>query len=486
MQKQTWPVLAILAGALAASPLAAQTTAAGVDTVAIRAHTRFLTDDLLEGRGTGTRGEALAAAYIESQLMRLGVARIGDSWQHPVPLVGATIAPGTRLELRTNAATRAFETPRDFVWNTGGARAFRDFEGDVLFAGTPAEAADALRGVELRGAVVAIVGLPGAAASWLVPDWIERGVAGVLCLAPEPGYYDLVVRSRGGVRYYVDADVGDPVWQPDLPIIVAGPELTRALFHGRDAADAPPFRLAATLAATIRVNRESLRSANVAGLLRGSDPARAGEVVVYTAHYDHLGIGLADATGDSIYSGFSDNAAGVAMLLAIAERLAEQPPAHSTAFLFFAAEERGLLGSSYFAARPPLQLDGIRALINLDAGAPPAPPVSWRIAAGEHADEVVAAAASVARRRGWTVDVGAATPNSDHWPFASRGVPAIFIIPGPQWEGVSEAQARALRARWDRYHQPGDRWDEAFPFAGLGRYADFALEVGREAGGRVR
>jgi hypothetical protein len=477
---QTRILLAVVLGCCVLTvPAAAQAPSAGVDTLVIRSHTRFLADDLLEGRGAGSRGERLAASYIESQLIRLGLEPIGESFLHPVPLVAARIAEGTRLELSGGGAVRGFETPRDFVWNTGGAAAFRDFAGSVIYAGTPEEAAAALSGSELQGAVVAILGLPGAMAPALVPDWIRRGVSGVLVLAPEPGYFDLVARSRGDVRYFVDAPLDDPVWQADLPVVIAGPALTRALFGGIDPAGSLPLPLDAHVSAAVRIDVQPRPTVNVAARLPGSDPALAGEMVVYTAHYDHLGIGVPDESGDSIYSGFSDNAAGVAMLLAIAERARDRPPARPLVFLFFAAEERGLLGSTYFAARPPFELGRIRGLINLDAGAPPAPPVSWRIAAGQHADALVEATRAVARDRGWQIEVGAATPNSDHWPFAARGVPAIFIIPGAEWAGVSAAEARALRARWDRYHQPGDRWHPDFPFAGLARYADFAMAVGR-------
>jgi hypothetical protein len=473
------PVAAQQATTPRATP-ATRAASPAIDTLAIRAHTRYLADDLLEGRGAGTRGEWLAAAYIESQLIRLGLEPVGGSYRHSVPLVAARIEDGTRMTLRRGATTRSFESPRDFVWNTGGAGAFRDFAGRAVFAGAPQQAAAALRGRDLRGRVIVVDGMLGAAATELVPDWIRRGVAGIIGLAREPGHYDLVARSRGAVRYYVDASLDDPVWQPDLPVAVAGPELSAALLEagGHAAAAQPPIDLAAELSAEIRITREARPAANIAARIPGTDPRRRHELVVYTAHYDHLGIGVPDETGDSIYNGFSDNAAGVAMLLAIAGRMIEQPPARSVVFLFFTAEERGLLGSTHFAASPPFALGNVRALINLDAGAPPAPPTSWRIAAGPRSDALLDDARSIASARGWKVEIGAATPNSDHWPFAVRNVPAIFIMPGAEWEGTSIETARALRARWERYHQPGDRWNAEFPFAGLGRYAGFALLIG--------
>jgi Zn-dependent M28 family amino/carboxypeptidase len=229
---------------------------------------------------------------------------------------------------------------------------------------------------------------------------------------------------------------------------------------------------------------------NVVALIPGSDPALRGEIVVYTAHYDHIGRGEPDKSGDSIYNGFSDNAAGVAMTLAIAEALRRDPPARSVAFLFLTGEERGLLGSTHAAAEPPWTggLDRITALINLDGGAPPVPPISWRIAGGLAPDSSViplgALADSLARNAGWTTALETARPNSDYWPFADRGVPAIFIIPGNEWEGTTPEARDALRKRWDRYHQPGDEFREDFPFSGLKRYAEFALRVGRAAANR--
>jgi Zn-dependent M28 family amino/carboxypeptidase len=187
--------------------------------------------------------------------------------------------------------------------------------------------------------------------------------------------------------------------------------------------------------------------------------------------------------GDSIYNGFSDNAAGVAMLLAIARVFAGDPPGPAVLFLFLTGEERGLLGASHAAAAPPVALDRIIALINLDAGAPPAPPISWRIAGGEGL-ALGRLAADVAARQGWTATLSAASPNSDYWPFLRRGVPAIFLIPGAEWEGVTPAERDALRQRWDRYHRPDDEWAPDFPFPGLARYADFALRVGRAAAER--
>jgi hypothetical protein len=477
--------LALLAVML--PPAAAQS----IDTLAIRAHTRFLADDLLLGRGTGTQGEHLAAAYIVSQLTRLGLQPLpgSESFLQPLPLRAVHVDDASTLLLTSARDTARFAHGADFIMNTGGRTAFRDLVGPAVFLGQPIHAAELLADpARLEGRVAVFLGPLGAAALELVPVLQHSGAAGVILLVPDAEQFDLYARSRGDTRYLVDADVDDPIWQPGLPVLIAGPRLSSALLAGVAIPPAlmqgtarEPLDLPRTVTARIVSTSRTVSSANVAAVLPGSDPALRDEYVVWTAHFDHLGVSTPDAAGDSIYNGFSDNAAGVAMLLAIAEALRDAPPRRSLVFLFFTGEERGLLGSTYLADSGVLPLQRIRALINLDAGAPPVPPVSWRIQGGD--SPLGRMAADVAARRGWATNLSPASPNSDHWPFLSRGVPAVFIIPGDQWENTTAEQRLALRERWDRYHQAGDRWHPAFPFAGLGRYAEFALLLGLEAAG---
>lgn len=480
----------LLIATLAAAPaLHAQE----VDTMALRAHTMFLAHDMLEGRGTGSRGERLAALYIASQLQRLGIPGAGPRGEYfqPVPLREATVDyAATRLTVARGSEAATFGSPEHFVLNTGGKNAFRSFAGSALFAGTAGFAGEALeRRGSLDGQVVVVLGTLGTEAQTLIPDWIRRGAEGVVFLVTESDRYGLFVRSRGDSRLFVDAEVGDPIWQPDLPVLVAGPRLSAAILAGAplapDALDGKkPFHalpLERTVSAEIGVSVRNVAAANVAALLPGQDPAKRDEVIVYTAHYDHLGIGTPDARGDSVYNGFSDNAAGTAMLLAIADAMRQGPPDRSVLFLFVTGEERGLLGSSYYASAPLIPLARTAAVINLDAGAPPAPPRSWRVAGGKEST-LGALATRVAAARGWTAAPSNASPNSDYWPFLNRGVPAVFVIPGQDWEGVGKAQKEELHRRWDHYHEAADEWKPDFPFRGLQRYADFALALGREAG----
>jgi hypothetical protein len=471
-------VVAVVGAACAASIPAQQ-----VDTLDLRAHTHFLAADLLAGRGTGSAGEHIAAEYIDSQLRLIGLAGLmpDGAYRQPVPLRALTLARTTSLTPTSTVSSR-YASGRDFIVGTGSASGLRGFEGRALFVG---EAAQAPRShPELRGSVVVVYGTLGGDAATLLPEWERAGVTGVVQLVPDSAGFDLLARSRGGERLYVDADVDDPIWQPSLPSVLAGPAVSAALLAGvRLPPEAlagqpfPPVRLAPAITVSIEGEHRPVQAVNVGGILTGSDPALRNELVVYTAHYDHLGI-VPAAGGDSIYNGFSDNAAGVAMLLAIARALAANPPARSVAFLFLTAEERGLLGASFFAAQPPFPLSRIAAVINLDAGAPPAPPISWRIAGGT-GSPLGALAAAIAAGQGWTTQLSDASPNSDYWPFLQRGVPAIFLIPGADWENVTPQQRDSLRQRWDRYHHPDDEWAPDFPFSGLERYATFALLVGR-------
>jgi hypothetical protein len=446
--------------------------AQAIDTVSLRARTRFLSADALMGRGTGMAGEHVAAEYIAAELMRIGVQpAVNGSYLQPVPLKRTLIK---HASVRYQDATYGAS---DFVWNTGGRGAFHSFSGAVVFVGT-IDSIAVRRAAELRGKVVVLTGPMGAAAQDYVPALLRAGASGVVIALADTTLFGLFARSRGEARYYVDADVSDPVWQANLPVIIAAPSLARHLLH-RERFTELPGRLQADLQTEIT----NVGAANVVGIIPGTDAGRDQEIIAFSAHYDHLGVSTADPRGDSIYNGFSDNAAGVGMVLGIAELMKQRPPRRSVLLLFFTGEERGLLGSSFFATHPVFPLARMRGLINLDAGAPPAPPVSWRIAGGKDSS-LGLLAQQVATGRQWTVDLGAASPNSDYWPFLARAVPSIFIIPGNQWENVTPEQQAALRLRWDRYHRADDEWHAEFPFSGLARYAEFAYLVGRAAADR--
>jgi hypothetical protein len=435
----------------------------------MRAHTFFLAHDLLLGRGTGTPGADIAAVYIEAQCRARGLRPVGAAYAHPVPLEHVVPRPS---ETRLLVGEGRFDVPRDFLITGGTLGALRGFAG----AGVPVGSADDLRRdpeavPALDGAVAVVRGVARADVAALLAG---RGAAGIVQVVDDPDTYALYAASRGTTLTVLREAVPSSFYG-EIPSVIAGPAVGAALGN-------PGIRIALDAG----FDRHPLPGANVACLLPGVDAGRRDTAIVFTAHYDHLGVSLPDAAGDSIYNGFSDNAAGVAMLFAIADALRERPEGglrHSALFLFFTGEERGLLGSDYFVARPPYPLERMRALINLDAGAPPARPWTWRLAGGE-GNTLGDRGRDVAAAHGWSATVSAATANSDYFPFARMGVPAVFIVPGPApYQGLSADSSQALRRRWDRYHLPADHYDDAFPFSGLQRYAEYALRIAEAVDG---
>jgi hypothetical protein len=488
------PAAVFAVTALPAAAQAPRTAAPPIDSMALRANTYYLTHDLLEGRGTGRRGADVAALYLASEAERLGLrgAGVDGSFFQAVPIVEATVDPAfTALALTSPGGGRqAFADGSDFIPNVGTPTTLVPFSGDLVFVGTAQDVLTAPgRLPPLSGRVVVLGGMFGAQIA--AADTLRvRGAAGVIHLVGGADAYMLYLRSRGPSRMSISPEAGAvSSFIPNIPAIIAGPSLERAVLAALADSLPPNTRpdrpiVLAGWRADIRigVTVRAVPARNVAALLPGADPARAAEVVVYTAHYDHLGISTPDEHGDSIYNGFSDDAAGAAMLLAVAKAMQEGPrPARSVLFLFLTGEERGLLGSDFYAAHPLIPVSRTVAGINLDAGAPPAPNTSWRIAGGD-SSTFGAVAIDVARRAGWEAQSAPASPNSDYFPLLRVGVPAVFLVPGPTaFEGMTAEASDALRRRWDHYHQAGDNWYPDYPYAGLVRYADYAYRLGMAA-----
>ena len=478
----------IVATALTLSLCAVPAAAQQIDTLALRAHTSVLAHDSLAGRATGTPGARGAADYIVAQLRALGLRPPAplQSYRLPVPLLEATLHDSSRLVLQTPRDTAVFEHGAGFVVYAADSSALANFAGDAVLIGRPQNARAALGARDLRDRVLVMLAPLGEESVDLVREWKAGGVGGIVMLTDQQAWYERLAQHLGNRRHLLAGPSADPVTQPALPVLVASPGLTRAIVLASGmqprallAADTAAIALPMRFDVNLRTEFRRLEASNLVAVVPGRGP-RADEYVAYSAHYDHEGVSTPDSSGDSIYNGFSDNAAGVAMLLELARVLRASPPERSVLFLFFSAEEMGLLGSTHLVAEPPVPLEKIVALINLDAGAPPTPPLEWRLAGNPEA-RLTALAQEVAAAQGWRTEVGLPSRSSDHWPFLQRGVPAVFPIPGRDWEGVDAAQEDALRARWNRYHQPGDEWSPDFPFSGLLRYAEYALRLGRAA-----
>lgn len=458
-----------------------------IDTLAIKAHTYYLAQDLLAGRGTGTPGADLAASYIATVCRELGLTALGGDFFQDVPLVEAVLDSAT-LAVRTPQGERHFQYPEDFVPDFGGEQALTGFAGPALYGGSPIRLGSL---PEVKGRAVVTAAPVGERA--LMDSLARRGAVALIQLVRDSAVYRLYRQSRGPARAaFRSAGIATSLL-PALPWIVGNQALTRELAQAAAARSEPdaPGPLGVDLSLDLHLTRRPLHARNVACMLPGAG-AGAGQrdtAIMFAAHYDHLGIGAPDAHGDSIYNGFSDNAAGVGMLLAIAQAMVRgpgRPMRHSVIFLFPTAEERGLLGSDYYVARPLWPLARTAAVIALDAGAPPAPPTSWRIAGGTGTG-LGTLALDVALAQGWSATTSPATPNSDYYPFARSGVPAVMIIPGPgPYQGLSTDSSVALRQAWNHYHEAADSWADDFPFGGLRRYAEYAYLLARAVDGTGR
>ena len=218
---------------------------------------------------------------------------------------------------------------------------------------------------------------------------------------------------------------------------------------------------------------------NVIGVFPGRGGTTTGDLVGMTAHLDHLGVGPPDATGDSIYNGFLDDAVSIAMIFDVARRYTRSPGDRPLVVMFFNLEEQGLLGAKALAARADAApfIDRLKLLIGVDAGSPAGEALTWQIMGAEPPNFGARIADSLARARGWTTTPSAPRPINDVFVFAQRGVPIVFPIPGARWRGYTDAQrAEALR-KFDHYHQPSDQWRSDFPWVGTAAYADWLSAI---------
>ncbi len=521
---------ALLSLAIAASGLSPQraTTPPSISEQALRARIKFLSDDLLEGRGTGARGGELAATYIASQLEALGLKGAGanGSFFQPVSLVGVKADPGTRLTISGGKGNESFKFADDFVAFTGAQTAEVDVDADLVFVGygidAPGQHWNDYKGsaADYRGKILLVlVNDPPATSdepnlfggktltyygrwTYKYEEAARRGAAGVILLHTDEsaGYPWSVVRtSNGSWRFDIARTENDATpflqfrsWMTDdaarRVMKQAGLDLD-ALRAQAATRSFQPVRLG--LKGKLKLHSEVKRIAapNVVGILTGRDPKLRDEYLFYSAHWDHFGIGAPDKNGDTIYNGALDNASGVASVLAIAESLTTLPraqrPRRSILFLFTTAEEQGLLGSEWYAKHPLVPLTKTAADVNLD---------SMNVLGmthdftplGAERSTLEAVAEAVARERGMRVSPDARPEQgsfyrSDHFPLAKVGIPSISLKEGNDYvgrpKGWGEEQFRAYNTA--HYHQPSDEYRDSWDFRGMIQEIEVALEIGR-------
>jgi hypothetical protein len=218
---------------------------------------------------------------------------------------------------------------------------------------------------------------------------------------------------------------------------------------------------------------------NIAGVIGNS----SGRLLGITAHFDHLGVGAPDSTGDTIYNGFLDDAIGVAMSLDVARRYARDPGTRGLVVMFFNLEEQGLLGSRAFAERTDVapMLRRMDLLIGVDAGSPSGEALDWQLMGGLPEHNGTRLADSIAQSHGWSTVATPPRAISDVFPFSQKGVPILFPIPGQRWRGYTANERNALMRRFDHYHNPQDEYDPEFPLVGTRYFADWLYAIVKQA-----
>ncbi len=480
--------------------------------------TRFLSSDLLEGRATGTRAHEIAALWVATQMQAIGLEPAAGEgrWEQPVPLRAWRVDPEAAGLVVHGPAQPPLRLARDqdFVSLSDGDHAEVEMDGALAFVGygisAPEYGYDDMKGVDLTGKIAVVLwGAPSSDRPNFFPPapravyadrngkmrrLAARGAAGVILVyTPEAeeslAWADFVRNARmEGMGWVEGARLGDGVDGLSARAVVS----VRGLEKLAVAAGVPGG--AAGILEKAEANRlvaqdwpvkvklrsvaetRAARSANVLGILRGSDPALARETVVFTAHLDHLGIGE-PVEGDAVYNGAADNAVGVAVLLEVARAFAAMPrrPARSVLFAVVTGEEKGLVGSSFLATHPVVDPQGIVAAINVDA-APTAFPFDAAVARGAEHSTLGNPVRRAAHALG--VDIvpdhaprASAFVRSDQFSFVRQGVPSICVAPGRR-PGMDEAE-QERRSAWSRarYHTPRDEWDPAWLWEDTARFA---------------
>ena len=505
-------LLAVLATLALAPATRAQTAPAALpdDQAQMKAHVLFLASDAMRGREAASPEYAIAAEYVAAQFFAAGLVPAGQDggYLQKVPLVAYRAADhGDVVLTRKGAGPQPLLFGEDFTPGAVASAARTTLDAPVVFVGhgivAPRYKRDDYAGVDVRGKIVAF--FAGAPASFQSEERAHfqsgatkaaiaaaHGAVGTILLTrgalpPEGGAWD---RAR---TTWAKADgTGDMAGVPQLATLsatgaaklFAGAKVPwkAILAKGTDAeARFAAEPLGARLAVALRTAFEPGTSANVAGMIRGSDPTLGKEVVVLSAHLDHLGV-KAEGKGDLIYNGAEDNAVGIAALIEEAKRFkaSGKPPRRSILFLAVTAEEKGLVGSDYFARHPTVPIKSIVADVNLDMPILSYPFEDMTVFGADRSTlgPIVAKAVGTL---GVTMSpdpdpAQGIFVRSDHYRFVQQGVPSVFLWPGQK--GPGKAATAEFFAH--RYHQPSDDLSQPIDWAQGIRFVNANYAIARE------
>ncbi|MGE3840094.1 MAG: M28 family metallopeptidase [Vicinamibacterales bacterium] len=506
----------------------AQQRTPSFDPQALVSHIQTLASDRFEGRAPASRGEELTVQYLVERFKAAGLqpGNPDGTFIQPVPLVSLTPDPSMRLRLTARQGTRDARFRDDFVaWTRRVSESVSVSDADMVFVGygvtAPEYGWDDFKGADLSGKMlVVLVGDPpvpdsmnpaqldprvfGGRAMTYYGRWTykfdmgaQQRAAGVLIVheTEAAGYPYSVVQGMGGERFgLITPDNGSSLaavegWMSvdEARRVFAASGLDFGALKQAAASRAfTPVPLNTRASVTVRNTVRRVDSRNVVARLDGSDPRLKDEYVIYTAHWDHLGIG-APVDGDSIYNGARDNATGTAALLELAREFARLKPAPRRTMLFLAdtAEEQGLLGTEHYSTVPLYPLTRTLAVINMDGMNVHGRTTDLTVVGLglSDLDDYVSAAA---REQGRQVTPDAEPEKgsyyrSDHFPFAKRGVPSLYAGGGSSFVGRTADFAERVRRDYTerRYHRPSDEYHADWDLSGQIEDMQVLFRVGR-------
>lgn len=498
----------------------------------IRAHIRFLSDTLLQGRAPGTPGYDIAARYVATELEGMGLhPAVAGKWYQPVPLEKAvTDEAASSFALTVKGKQQQLTGAKDYMLSTWFAtpagkdtKAESDVDAPIVFVGfgvtAPDQKYDDYAGVDVHGKIIAtIYGAPSSFPSTerayysdgviKAKNAVAHGAVGVISIMlPEDWkrypWEWLVPQIQMGEMHWLNKEGVPHDFFPQLKgyvllsektaeaLLAGAPKTLDQVFAAAKASKPQAFALPATARIHTVANTTVIESPNIVAELKGSDATLRDQYVVYTAHVDHLGICPAVA-GDNVCHGALDNASGTASLLEIVRAYASlpKPPRRSVLFVFVTGEEMGLLGSDYFAHYPTVPLKSIVANVNID-GAPGAYfPMKDVVVLGSEHSSMSNEVNSAAKALGYDLSPDPMPEEvlfirSDQYSFVLQGVPAVDVTDGvkstdPKVNGLDVVK------KWlvTRYHTPLDNMDQPIDFDSAAKGSVMNFLVGYEVAQR--
>jgi Zn-dependent M28 family amino/carboxypeptidase len=490
-----------------------------VSEVPLRAHLAFLADDLLEGRGTGQRGGDLAVRYLETQAAIMGLQPLQASgFRQAVSIVGGQTLATSKLVFDVNGKGFSPKLGTEIVFGTSSGKPEIAFDAALVFVGygirAPEERWDDFKGVDLKGKLLVMMANdPQATAdepsrfggkaltyygrwTYKYEEAARQGAAGVLLIhtTPTATYGWNVPQTSFTHERFNLAGAGNALegwWQEASAKAVfaaAGQDLDalRALAETRSF---KPVDLHVTARVALHSKVRSIEQFNVLGMVPGTDAKLKDEAVIYSAHWDHLGIEQREGLPPQIWNGAVDNASGAAALLAMAQAAITHPARRSQIFMWPCAEEQYLLGSTAYVKAPLWPLAKTAADLNLDSMNFVGPTRDMGVAGSERSS-LYASAAQVAKTMGLRLapavpDLGGAYFRADHFSFARAGVPAfnvgsaVFSGDGHfEFSGNASLSAKKMKAFKNDYHTVRDQYHPSWNLTGMLQQAQFTLNLG--------